>query len=102
MDEREKKIIAYRQKIDDIDAKIVKLLNSRAKYADSIGRIKRSMNLPVYVPSREEDVIANVQAQNPGPLSDEAVRRLYERIIDESRRLEKENYETGKREKQKK
>ena len=102
MDEREKKIIAYRQKIDDIDAKIVKLLNSRAKYADSIGRIKRSLNLPVYVPSREEDVIANVQTQNPGPLSDEAVRRLYERIIDESRRLEKENYETGKGKKQKK
>ncbi|HGY55290.1 MAG TPA: chorismate mutase [Caldithrix abyssi] len=93
MKDSQKKINFYRQKIDEIDAKIVKLLNTRAEYANEIGKIKRELGLPVYVPSREEQVIAHVQKQNPGPLSEDAMRRLYERIIDESRRLEKDNYE---------
>ena len=93
MKDYQKKINFYRQKIDAIDVKIVKLLNTRAKYANAIGEIKRKVGLPVYVPSREEQVIAHVQEKNPGPLSGEAIRRLYERIIDESRRLERENYE---------
>jgi chorismate mutase len=92
-DESKKNINFHRQKIDDIDIKIIKLLNERAHHADCIGHIKRGLKLPVYVPSREEEVIANVQSKNPGPLSAEAVRRLYERIIDESRRLERDNYE---------
>jgi len=85
------KIEKLRHKIDATDIQLVKLLNNRAGFADEIGKIKRKLKLPVYVPSREIDVIANVQATNPGPLSDQAISRLYERIIDESRRLEKEN-----------
>lgn len=87
------KINFYRKKIDEIDLKIVKLLNRRAQYADQIGSIKQRLNMPVYTPIREEQVINNVQQKNPGPLSAEAIRRVYERIIDESRRLEKENNE---------
>ncbi|HID38733.1 MAG TPA: chorismate mutase [Calditrichaeota bacterium] len=93
MKAHQKKIDFFRQKIDAIDVKIIKLLNIRAEYANTIGKIKRKVGLPVYVPSREEQVIAHVQEKNPGPLSNDAIRRLYERIIDESRRLEKENYE---------
>lgn len=85
------KIEKLRHKIDATDLQLVKLLNNRAGFADEIGKIKRKLKLPVYVPSREIDVIAHVQAKNPGPLSDHAISRLYERIIDESRRLEKEN-----------
>ncbi len=87
------KIYALRDKIDEVDQKIIKLLNQRAQYATQIGKIKRILNMPVYVPSREEEVIAHVQASNPGPLGAEAIRRLYERIIDESRRLEREHFE---------
>jgi len=72
-------------------------LNQRAQYADAIGNIKRVLNLSVYAPSREEQVIAHVQSKNPGPLSFGAIRRLYERIIDESRRLEHDNYEEQKK-----
>ena len=86
-------IKALRRRIDDLDREIVGLLNRRAELADQIGRIKRQLNIAVYAPGREEQVIANVQAQNPGPLSAEAVARLYERIIDESRRLEQENFD---------
>ena len=91
-------IEAYRAKIDATDIKIIELLNKRAVYADAIGKIKREIGLPVYVPKREEQVIKNVQEKNPGPLSNSAIGRLYERIIDESRGLERENYEKQKRE----
>ena len=86
------KIEALRQEIDAYDRRIVELLNKRAQCADNIGTIKRRLDLPVYVPSREEQVITHVQSFNPGPLSAAAIRRLYERIIDESRRLEQDNF----------
>jgi len=77
------KIDGLRQEIDAYDRQIVDLLNKRAQCADRIGGIKRRIGLPVYVPSREEQVIAHVQSFNPGPLSADAISRLYERIIDE-------------------
>ncbi len=86
------RIEELRQEIDAYDRRIVELLNKRAQCADDIGTIKRRLDLPVYVPSREEQVIAHVQTFNPGPLSAEAISRLYERIIDESRRLEQDNF----------
>lgn len=83
-------IAKFRDEIDNIDEQIVLLLNKRAKAATEIGHIKRKYNVPVYVPSREEEVIGHVKKINPGPLGNEAIRRLFERIIDESRRLERE------------
>ncbi|KAA3617899.1 MAG: chorismate mutase [Calditrichaeota bacterium] len=88
--ELQNKIKKYRIEIDNIDAQLVSLLNNRALSATKIGHIKREYNAPVYVPSREEDVIRNVQEVNQGPLSNNALKRLFERIIDESRRLERE------------
>ena len=99
MREELKKIDNLRKKIDKIDLQLVKLLNERAAYADQIGIIKRILDKPVYVPEREEQVIKNIQAENPGPLSANAVKRLYERIIDESRRLEHDNYKKRMQEK---
>ncbi|MCL5021645.1 MAG: endolytic transglycosylase MltG [Bacteroidetes bacterium] len=84
---------SLRKKIDRLDKRIVKLLNKRAGCADEIGKIKEKSGLDVYSPAREKQVIENVSKQNPGPLTDEAVTRLYERIIDESRRLERESSE---------
>lgn len=86
----------WRKKIDKIDVKIVRLLNKRARYADEIGKIKQELNLPIYSPERETQVIQNVIKHNYGPLSDTAIKRLYERIIDESRRLERESAEIRK------
>jgi chorismate mutase len=92
----EKKIIKFRDEIDRIDEVLVQLLNERAKAATEIGHIKRKFGLPVYVPSREEDVIRHVTSKNPGPLGNNAIRRLFERIIDESRRLERETSDAEK------
>ena len=83
-------ITKYRLEIDSIDEELVSLLNKRAATAKKIGHIKRKYNVAVYVPSREEEVISHVQKINQGPLGEEAIRRLFERIIDESRRLERE------------
>ena len=79
----------WRKEIDRIDEQLIELLNRRAVCAIEIGRIKREAGLPVYSPSREAEVIAHVQGHNRGPLDRDAVRRLFERIIDESRRIER-------------
>ena len=78
-----------RQRIDELDEQLVRLLNARAACALEIGRVKKTAGLPVYQPSRETEVLRHVQSINPGPLDDGAVKRLFERIIDEARRLER-------------
>ena len=78
-----------RDAIDRVDEVIVRLLNQRAKYAIEIGEIKGILELPIYVPEREKEVLHHVEETNAGPLDPSAVRRLFERIIDESRRVER-------------
>ena len=80
---------ALRARIDDLDRRLVALLNERAGCAIALGRIKKERALPIYQPAREEEVLRNVQGTNGGPLESEALRRLFERIIDESRRIER-------------
>jgi chorismate mutase len=79
----------WRTKIDEIDLLLVKLLNDRAHYATEIGKVKLALGLDAYSPRREEEVMKNVTTHNAGPLSTQAVRRLFERIIDESRSVER-------------
>ena len=79
-----------RDAIDHVDEVLVRLLNQRARYAIEIGRIKGVLDMPIYSPEREKDVLANAERWSEGPLQPAAVRRLFERIIDESRRVERE------------
>jgi chorismate mutase len=78
-----------RGRIDQIDDQLMKLLNSRSACAVEIGRIKRQIGMPVYQPEREKWILDRVEKNNPGPLDRGAVRRVFERVIDESRRLER-------------
>lgn len=80
----------WRDKIDEVDKKLVELLNERARYADEIGKIKEQLGMEAYSPKREKEVLENILKHNNGPLNDLALRRLFERIIDESRKLERE------------
>lgn len=82
-------IEAWRRRIDQIDTQLMGLLNSRSACAVEIGRIKRTLGLPVYSPEREALILERVMRENPGPLDPTAVKRVFERIIDESRRLER-------------
>jgi chorismate mutase len=79
----------WRDEIDRLDEQLVKLLNARSQCAIELGRIKRELGLAIYSPNREREVIAHVTGINNGPLDRDAVRRLFERIIDESRRIER-------------
>ncbi|AMV72148.1 chorismate mutase [Desulfuromonas sp. DDH964] len=75
--------------IDEIDTQLLEIFNRRASLALQIGEIKKERGLPVYDPGREKRIFDRMRAANPGPLEDGAIVRLFERVIDESRRLER-------------
>jgi chorismate mutase len=79
----------WRQKIDEIDRKLVELLNERSRWVLEIGRAKRAAGLPLYQPEREQEILRNVEEANTGPLPEAALRRLFERILDEARSVER-------------
>lgn len=78
-----------RQKIDRLDGELLRIFNERAGLALKIGEIKKTVGLPVYDPAREKRIFVRMKESNPGPLDDQAIVRLFERVIDESRRLER-------------
>jgi len=84
-----REIEEWRRRIDVIDDQLMRLLNSRSACAVEIGRLKRALGLPVYSPEREAWILERVMRENPGPLDPTAVKRVFERVIDESRRLER-------------
>jgi chorismate mutase len=89
-------IDALRRRIDALDEQLVALLSERAACALDIGRLKEARRIAVYQPTREAEVLARVRAANPGPLDDAAMARLFERIIDEARRLERQSAVAGR------
>lgn len=78
-----------RLKINQLDEQLLKIFNERAALALEIGEIKKELNLPIYDPKREKLIFEKMKKENPGPLDDEAIVRMFERVIDESRRLER-------------
>ncbi len=87
----------WRKRIDEIDQELIRLLNERSQCAVEIGHLKKKLNLPAWQPEREAEILRHVVKSNPGPLDDAAIRRLFERIIDEARSLERHSMdESGK------
>jgi len=82
-------ISGFREEIDQLDSQLLSIFNRRAALALEIGRIKKVLDLPVYDPSREKRIFDRMKIDNTGPLDDGAIVRLFERVIDESRRLER-------------
>jgi chorismate mutase len=97
MDDPKKEISRWRDRIDEIDLELVKLLNERTTCAEEIGKIKLLLGLDAYSPEREEEVKRHVTSANMGPLSLKAIQRLFERIIDESRSAERITMEEKKK-----
>ncbi len=83
-------IADWRKKIDEIDRKLVELLNQRAQAAQEIGRLKRNTKMPIYEPDRERAVFANVRQVSKGPLPELDLTQIYERIMDVMRKIQKE------------
>jgi len=82
-------IADWRIKIDELDRRLVELLNERAQAAHEIGKLKRNTSMPIYEPEREKTIFANVQRANRGPLPESELRQVYERIIDVMRNIQK-------------
>ena len=80
---------SLRKRIDAIDQRVVELLNERASVAMEIGRAKAAHGAPVYDPEREEEIMRNVTSTMDGPMSPQAMGRVFERIIDETRSVER-------------
>ena len=80
----------WRTKIDEIDRKLVDLISQRAAAAHEIGRLKRKLGMPIYEPDRERDVFANARKLNSGPLPERDLLRIYERIMDVMRQIQRE------------
>ena len=78
-----------RAEIDRLDSELLRIFNERASHALAIGHLKKGLDLPVYDPAREKRIFARMTAENHGPLDDQAIVRLFERVVDESRRLER-------------
>ncbi len=83
-------LCALRDGIDRVDAQILVLLGERAELVRQIGKLKRHTGLPIYDPERERQVVARLTEQAPQAVDPEFVQRVFERIIDESRRLERD------------
>jgi chorismate mutase len=82
-------IADWRIKIDELDRRLVELLNERAQAAHEIGKLKRNTSMPIYEPEREKKIFENVQKANHGPLPEGELRQVYERIIDVMRNIQK-------------
>jgi chorismate mutase len=93
-DEARSKLDEFRVLIDDVDRRIVELLNERTLVVEEIGRVKRLGKLPIYEPRREEQVFANVTGCNRGAMTQEGLRRIFERIIDEMRTIQRARMES--------
>ncbi|HLW77784.1 MAG TPA: chorismate mutase [Bryobacteraceae bacterium] len=90
-----RELAGYRDRIDALDRELLELLNRRTKIVEEIGRVKEAVDFPVYEPKREQDVFRNVAENNGGPLTSEALKRIFERIIDEMRSLQKMKRQGG-------
>lgn len=82
-------IDSIRKQIDQLDDQLLELFNRRADLALQIGEIKKVEKLAVYDPNREKRIFTRMQQDNKGPLDNGAIVRLFERVIDESRSLER-------------
>jgi chorismate mutase len=83
-------IEALRQKLDLIEDKLISLLNERAKYVIEIGKIKHEKGLPIEDPKRQEIILNRVAKKNSDTVSDEFIKNIFKKIIEESIRLEKQ------------
>ena len=81
-------IADWRKKIDELDHRLVEMLNERAQCAREIGKLKKNSSMPIYEPDRERIVFDNIARYNPGPLSDIQLRQVYERLIDVMRQIQ--------------
>ena len=86
---------ALRDAIDEVDLKILQLVAQRVRVVLQVAGYKRARGLPVYDPERERALLERLCDLRPAPLDRDTVRRVFERLIDESRRIEQQQLGRG-------
>lgn len=79
---------ALRKAIDDVDGRLLELIAERVRLVLKVGEYKRERGIAVYDPERERELLERLTSRAPEPLKPDTVRRVFERLVDESRRLE--------------
>jgi chorismate mutase-like protein len=74
-----------RQQIDQLDQKILRLLNERLSLAPVIGQKKKQIGGAVFAPDREEALLARLMQSNRGPTQENDLRAIYREIFSSSR-----------------
>ncbi|BFH76536.1 bifunctional 3-deoxy-7-phosphoheptulonate synthase/chorismate mutase [Thermus thermophilus] len=82
------RILALRKEVDRVNREILRLLSERGRLVQEIGRIQTELGLPHYDPKREEEMLAYLTAENPGPFPNETIRKLFKEIFQASLDLE--------------
>jgi len=85
-----------RRAIDEVDDQILRLVAERVRLVLAVGDLKRRLKLAVYDPERERNLLAKLCANAPRPLDATTIRRIFERLIDESRRIEQRHVQGGR------
>ena len=75
------RIEEHRAEIDELDRKIVALLNERALHSLQIRDLKAGLNMGLYDPRREEEILQKIGTYNEGPLYNEHLREIYTALL---------------------
>src|ERR1043166_6324450 len=78
-----------RKKIDELDSKLLELLNQRADLVHEVGLVKKRDGAAIYAPEREEALLQSLVKKNKGRLPETAIRAIYREIMSASYALEK-------------
>jgi chorismate mutase len=86
-----KKLESYRIQINDIDHKLVDLLNERAEIVMNVKKLKQKEDVPLYDARREEELVENIAKYNKGPLYRDNIIQIFESILRNVQILEKDD-----------
>ncbi|WP_053057508.1 chorismate mutase [Rubrobacter aplysinae] len=78
----------FRERVDEVDHELVRLLNERAQLVQEMGSYKQEAGIPLFDPRREEEILSKVAEENPGPIFDSSMRDIFELIMHRIRDIE--------------
>jgi chorismate mutase len=84
----QERVRELRERVDEVDSKLIRALNERARIVQEIMALKAESGAPVYDPKREEEILRRVVEMNAGPIYDSSMRDIFELILHRIRDLE--------------
>jgi chorismate mutase len=82
------RIIELRERVDEVDRELIRILNERARIVQELVAIKAEAGKPLFDPKREEEILRRVAEENEGPIYDSSMREIFELILHRIRDLE--------------